>query len=1030
MNFVDWIGRHRRVLLFVAFALTLAGVMAAITLPIQLFPTVNFPRIRVEVNSGEMPANTMLIKVTEPLEKVARAVPGALNVESTTTRGSAEIFVDFPWGYNMTNALLRVETALAQKLPDLPPGTGYDVLQMAPNAIMPFISFALISNTVSPAELQTIARYQIAPLLTGIPGIREVRTLGGQTNEVQVYISPQELQTYGLTPKDVANAISGSNSLAAVGRLQDNDLLYLTLTNNQFRSIQSVRNVTLHTKTGDIVRLGNIAKVEMGSIPQWLLVDDNGQPSVNINVFQQNNADSLTLKKEVVAKLDAFMKKEPKGIVVHKWYDQTDLVSSSIGAMEEAIVVGLIFAACVVLGFLRNWRAALVAMITVPMSVLTTCVLLSAFGITFNIMTLGGIAAAIGLMIDDAIVMVEQISRRAGVPGLEKPQRAVLGAAREFLAPLTGSSSATIIMFIPLAFLSGVTGAFFKFLSITMASSLIISYAFTALLVPLMARGFIDFKKWHDPSHDKENWMRRVHGRLLRGLFARPWLAVLILAVVAGIGYFGQGHVGSAFLPKMDEGGFVLDYQTAPSTSFIETNRELAEVETILKKDPYVDTYSRRTGAGLGGDLTMPYGGDFFVQLVPPSKRPPIWEVMAQIRKKIDVAVPGLNYDTHQLLSDMIGDMVGRRQPVVINLSAQNPDLLPAAAKKVAGAISHAAGIQPASVNPGTLPTGDALNIHVNEAQAAMNDLTVAKVKDQVARYLRGNVVTDYMGAVQPVGVRIWSQPQNARYQEYSRLYREDIKNLLIQAPNGHTFPLGSMATVKFVYGQPALFRENLAQIIPVTAETSGKLALSATITSVKKILDKVVPQGVYYTLGGAYKQEAKAAQGMMMVFAAVVLAEVVLLLFLYESWWFPVIILGTSILSAGVVFFGLWATGVELNITAMMGMVMILGIAVEMSIFLFSEFQNLRQTMPPRQAIYDAALNRFRPIIMSTLAMILALLPLGAAISGSGDQMLQPLAVAIIAGVLVQLPLVVLVQPVLVRWTLQKEEKLPAPTA
>ncbi len=1030
MNFVDRLERHRRTILFVAFAVTLAGVMAAITLPIQLFPTVNFPRIRVEVDSGEMPANTMLIKVTEPLEKVARAVPGALNVESTTTRGSAEIFVDFPWGYNMTNALLRVETALAQKLPDLPPGTGYAVLQMAPNAIMPFISFALISNTVPPAELQTIAKYQIAPLLTGIPGIREVSTLGGQTNEVQVYISPQELQTYGLTPNDVANAISGSNSLAAVGRLQDNDLLYLTLTNNQFRSIQSVRNVTLHTKTGDIVRLGNIAKVEMGSIPQWLLVDDNGQPSVNINVFQQNNADSLKLKQEVVAKLDAFMKKEPKGIVVHKWYDQTDLVSSSIGAMEEAIVIGLIFAACVVLGFLRNWRAALVAMITVPMSVLTTCVLLSAFGITFNIMTLGGIAAAIGLMIDDAIVMVEQISRRAGVPGLDQPHRAVLGAAREFLTPLTGSSSATIIMFIPLAFLSGVTGAFFKFLSITMASSLIISYAFTAILVPLMARGFIDFKKWHDPSHDKENWMRRVHGRLLRGLFARPWLTVIILAVTAGVGYFGQGHVGSAFLPKMDEGGFVLDYQTAPSTSFIETNRELAEVETILKKDPYVDTYSRRTGAGLGGDLTMPYGGDFFVELVPPSKRPPIWEVMAQIRKKIDVAVPGLNYDTHQLLSDMIGDMVGRRQPVVINLSAQNPDLLPAAAKKVAGAISHAAGIQPSSVDPGTLPTGDALNIHVNEAQAAMNDLTVAEVKDQVARYLRGDVITDYMGAVQPVGVRIWSQPQNARYQEYSRLYREDIKNLLIQAPNGHTFPLGSMATVKFVYGQPALFRENLAQIIPVTAETSGKLALSTTIAAVKQTLDKVLSQGVFYTLGGAYKQEAKAAQGMLIVFAAVVLAEVILLLFLYESWWYPVIILGTSILSAGAVFFGLWATGIELNITAMMGMVMILGIAVEMSIFLFSEFQNLRQTMPPRQAIYDAALNRFRPIIMSTLAMILALLPLGAAISGSGDQMLQPLAVAIIVGILAQLPLVVLVQPVLVRWTLPKEEASPGPTA
>lgn len=1030
MNFVDWVERHRRTVLFVAFAATLAGVVAGISLPIQLFPTVSFPRIRVEIDSGEMPANTMLIKVTEPLEKVARAVPGALNVESTTTRGSAEIFVDFPWGYNMTNALLLVETALAQKLPDLPPGTGYDALQMAPNAIMPFISFALISKSVAPAELQTIAQYQIAPLLTGIPGIREVRTLGGETSEVQVYISPEQLQTYGLTPTDVANAISGSNSLEAVGRLQDNGLLYLTLTNNQFRSIESVRDVTLRTKTGDIVRLGNIARVEMGSIPQWLLVDDDGQPSVNINVFQQDNADSLKLKKEVVAKLDAFMKKAPKGIVVHKWYDQTDLVSSSIGAMEEAIVIGLIFAACVVLGFLRNWRAALVAMVTVPMSVLTTCLLLSAFGMTFNIMTLGGIAAAIGLLIDDAIVMVEQVSRRAGVPGLDRPHHAVLGAAREFLAPLTGSSSATIIMFIPLAFLSGVTGAFFKFLSITMASSLIISYGFTAVLVPLMARGLIDFKNWHDPSHEKEGGMRRLHGRLLRVLFARPWLAIVILAFVAVIGYLGQRHVGSGFLPNMDEGGFVLDYQTAPSTSFIETNRELAEVEAILKKNPYVDTYSRRTGAGLGGDLIMPYGGDFFVELVPPSKRPPIWTVMAQIREKVDAAVPGLNYDTHQLLSDMIGDMVGRRQPVVINLSANNPEVLPDVAEKVANAITHAAGIQPSSVNPGTLPTGDALNIDVNEAQATMNGLTVAEVKDQVARYLRGDVITDYMGVVQPVGVRMWSQPQNARYREHSRLYRNELKDLLIQSADGRTLPLGSMATVNFVYGQPALFRENLAQIIPVTAETSGRLALSTTIASVKATLERVLPDGVYYTLGGAYKQEAKAAQGMLVVFAAVVLAEVILLLFLYESWWYPAIILGTSILSAGAVFFGLWITGVELNITAMMGMVMILGIAVEMSIFLFSEFQNLRETMSPVQAIYEAALNRFRPIIMSTLAMILALLPLGAALSGSGDQMLQPLAVAIIAGILVQLPLVVLVQPVLLRWTLPNVEIPPAPAS
>ncbi|MGH8822819.1 MAG: efflux RND transporter permease subunit, partial [Rhodoferax sp.] len=407
MNFVDWVERHARSLIFVAFALTLAGVFAALTLPIQLFPSVSFPRVRIEVDSGDMPANQMLIDVTEPLEKVSRAVPGAVNVTSTTTRGSAEIFVDFPWGSDMNRAVLSVDAAFAQKLPDLPQGTGYDVIQMSPNAIMPFVSYALISDKVSPADLQTLATYQIAPLLTGIAGIRQVSTLGGETREVQVYVSPEKLQTYGLTPTDVSDAISGTNTLEAVGRIQDNGLLYLTIANNQFNSIEAVRDVTLHTSNGEIVRLGDIAKVEMGSTPQWLLVDDNGQPSVNINVFQQNTADTLTLDKEVQAKLDAFMKTQPKSIQIHKWYDQADLVKSSIGAVEEAIVIGLILAACVILGFLRNWRAAFVAMITVPMSVMTTCLLMSGLGMSFNIMTLGGIAAAIGLLIDDAIVMVE-----------------------------------------------------------------------------------------------------------------------------------------------------------------------------------------------------------------------------------------------------------------------------------------------------------------------------------------------------------------------------------------------------------------------------------------------------------------------------------------------------------------------------------------------------------------------------------------------------------------------------------------------
>lgn len=1024
MSFIDWVERHRRSLIFVAFALTLAGIYAGVTLPIGLFPVVSFPRIRVEIDSGSMPSRQMLVEVTEPLEEVARAVPGAVNVESTTTRGSAEMFIDFPWGSDMKRALQSVEGAFAQKLPDLPPGVGYEVLQMRPTALMPFVSYAMISDQVSSSDLRQIAKYQITPLLDGIPGISRVGVLGGQRPEVQVYVSPEKLHAYGLTMSDVKSAISDTNTLDAAGQFQDNHLLYLAITSGAFDSVDSVKHVTIRTGQHGIVTLGDIATVTMGSKPQWLLVNDNGKPAVTFDVYQQDTADSIALAQQVQARLDEFMKSEPSSVHLYKWYDQTELVHSSIEAMEEAILIGLVFAGLVIMAFLRNWRATSVAMIVVPMSVLVTCVLLSALGMTFNIMTLGGIAAAIGLLIDDVIVMIEQIARRAGVPGHPEPKRLVLGSAREFLKPLTGSSLATIIMFIPLAFLSGVTGAFFKFLSVTMASALIISYGLSAMIVPLLAHGIINFKTWHDPSHGREDLIKRTHRRTLNTLFARPWLIGLGVGLFIVVGYFGYAHVGTGFLPKMDEGGFVLDYQTTPGTSLVETNRQLEQIEAILKKNPYVYTYSRRTGAGLGGDLNLAFQGDFFVRLVPASKRPNIWKVMDSLTDEINAKVPGLNsFDIHQLLGDMIGDMVGRPSPVVVNLSAKDPSVLTKVANKVSTAISKVPGVDASSVDNGLDSIGVSLILNVDPAAAAAHGVTAADVQDQVRRYLHGTVATSYLGSIEDVGVRIWA------HEPLGHIYRSELENLPIHGANDRVFPLSTVAKFSFVGADPQLVRDNLGQIVPVTADIKGTHDLGSVIAGVKKALQKpgLIPAGVTYELGGAYHQQQLAIQGMVKVGIAAILAEIILLLFLYETFAIPVIIIVSALISTGAVFLGLWVTGVELNITAMMGMVMIIGISTEMAIFLFSEFQMLAQTMPPRQAIFEAALNRLRPIVMSTLAMILALLPLGAAVSGAGDQMLQPLAIAIIAGSLVQLPLVLLAMPVLVGLLAREGRRAPA---
>ena len=1019
MSFVEWIEHHRRSLIFVAFALGLAGLFAAITLPVELFPIISFPRLRVNVDSGSMPAKQMLIEVTEPLEEVARAVPGAIGVTSTTSRGSAQIFVDFPWGTNMGQALLSVDAGFAQALPNLPRGTKYEAIRVSPTAIAPFLSFALISKNVSPAELRRMAQYQVAPLLTGIEGVRRVGVLGGQTPEVQVSISPQKLKAYGLTVADVTNAIASTNTVKAAGRFEDNDLLYLIVSNNAFASVASVRDVELRNSAGGIVRLSDVANVSMGTVPQWLLVDVNGQPAVTFDVFQQDHANSLTLARQIDRQLADFMRTQPKSIKLYKWYDQTQLVRSSIAALEEAIGIGLVFAAFVILAFLRNWRVALTAMMVVPLSILITVLVLSMLGMTLDIMTLGGIAAAIGLLIDDVIVMIEHIARRAGVPGLEQPHTTVLLAAREFFSPLLGSSLATIVIFVPLAFLSGVTGAFFKFLALTMTSALIISYLLTAFTVPLLARGIIDFARWDDPQHGRETRLRRAHGTMLRGLSKHPSLIAISAIVLVGMGYFAYRHVGTGFLPRMDEGSLVIDYQTAPGTSITETNRELEQIEGLLKKDPNVDTYSRRTGAGFGGDFVESYQGDFVIRLVDPTRRKPIWTVMDEISNKITSNVPGISFDTHQLLGDMIGDMVGRRQPIVVELNAKNPAVLPDVAAKVAQAISKVPGIEPASINNGVVPAGDALDIRVDPGAAAMAGVTPAEVETQLYHYLHGAVVTSYLGTLQPVGVRLWLDPPE------DRVYRDQLKELMIRAPNGHVFPLGTVANVKFVAGQPEITRANLAQIVAVTAQIGGGHDLGSTAAAVNAIISKpgFLPNGVYYRIGGAYKQQQLAVQGMIKVFAAAVIGEVILLLFLYESFSLPIIIILSSLVSTSAVFFGLWVTGVELNITAMMGMVMIVGIATEMAIFLVSEYQALAEEMPPHRAIIEAALNRMRPIVMSTLAMILALLPLGVAISGSGDQMLQPLAIAIIAGITVQLPLVLLAMPVVIGLTIQRKE-------
>jgi multidrug efflux pump subunit AcrB len=1003
LNLAGFLHRHRRSVLTLAAALALGGIAAAISLPITLFPQTAFPRVRVNIDTGSQPAQQMMLQVTQPIEQAVRAVPGVQDVSSTTSRGSAQIIIDFAWGEDMAAATLGVDAAVAQLLPSLPASTQYTVLRMDPT-VFPFMAYALTSGTVSQVRLQTLAQYRLLPLLTALPGVSAVQVQGGDAAEVEVAVDPHLLASFHLTVDDVTKAVAAANTLQSVGRVDDHDLLYLLMESNALHGLDDVKNIVLRGGPRGVVRLSDVADVTDGVVPRYFDVSANGKQAVTLLLFQQRGSNAVAIAREVRAALAGFAPQMPPGVVLSTWYDQSTLVLAAASSVRDAILIGVVLAAVVLLVFLRSWRITALAILIVPASLAAAVLVLCLLGMSFNIMTLGGLAASVGLVIDDVIVMIEHIARRAGGVAGDGRER-VLDAGAEFLTPLCFSSAATLIVFAPLGFLSGVTGAFFKALSITMASTLFASWLLTAFAVPLLAGRLIDFHKWHDPAAGKPGWLTRIHASLLARVFRRPvylGIAVLVLILIGGFSYT---HVQTGFFPNLDEGGFVLDYQTAPGTSLGETAREIAQVENILRADPAVASFSTRIGAGFGGDLAEPNQGDIVVRLVPLGARPGIDAVMARLGDAITAQVPGVDTDLHQLIGDEIGDLTGVPEPIEVKLAAADPADLGQAALRVATALGGIAGVD--SVVDGVTPAGDSYDIHIDPVRAAILGLDPATVAAGLSTALDGDVATSMQGDTQEMGVRVGVRDAGQRN-------TDDLATLPIATPGGALVPLGSIATFSAVAGEPEITRENLQQIVSVTGRITGR-GIGAVISDVQAALAKpgVLGAGVTYTLGGLYQQQQIAFAGLLRVFIAALLAEFVLLLFLYERFVVVAAIMGTSLLSATAVFTGLFVTGIALNITALMGMVMIVGIATEMAIFYVSEYVTLAETMPARAALIQASTNRLRPIAMTTFAAILTLLPLALDL-GQGAGMQQPLAVAIIAGLLVQFPLVLLVLPVL----------------
>ncbi len=1016
--FTSWVQAHRRSILFLVLMMAVAGAVVAFKLPVALFPKVEFPRVVISLDAGDRAAELMELMVTRPVEQAVRAVPGVESVRSTSSRGSAEVSVNFAWGANMIEAMLQVESAVSRVLPGLPSGTTFEVERMDPT-VFPVLAYSLTSASHSQVELHDLARYQLVPLLSSVNGASRVQVIGGSLEEYRVTVDPARLDAYGLTLDDVAKALSASNVITAVGRLEDHYKLYLAMSDTRLTNLDEIRKAIVKSGPNGVVRLEEIATVSRDTVPQWQRVTADGREAVLINVYQQPGGNTVQIADAIKAKLARFAPQLPPGVKISAWYDQSELIVNSAVSVRDAIVIGVILGAAVLLLFLRSVKITLIAVVVVPTVLAATIVLLNLLGMSFNIMTLGGMAAAVGLIIDDVIVMVEHIIRRLRGSGGDHRGR-VMAAAREFAQPLAGSSAATIVIFLPLAFLSGVTGAFFKALSVTMAASLLISFLITWLAIPILADHLLGEKEAQEEEGGPVMaWAHRLYGRLMTALLGRPALIVLGVAPLLALGYFSYQKVGSGFMPAMDEGGFILDYWTPPGTALSETDRLLRQVEAIIKANPDVATYSRRTGTQLGGGLTEANTGDFFIRLKPLPRRP-IENVMDEIRGQVERQVPGIRIELAQLMEDLIGDLTAVPQPIEIKLYADDQRQLFAASRRVAKTIKKLPGV--VDVRDGIVLAGDALDIHVDRTKAALEGMEPDAVTRMVRAYLSGTVTTEVQEGIKMVGVRVWIPPQK-------RAMDSDIGAFMLRAPDGHLFPLRRVASITPVTGQPEITSENLKPMVAVTGRISGR-DMGSVVREVRQALGQpgLIPKGMYFALGGMYRQQQIAFRGLFAVFIAALALVFLLLLFLYERFRVVLSIIVIPLLSLSAVFAGLWLTGTELNISAMMGMTMIVGIVTEVAIFYFSEYRELlTEGMESLAALVEAGKNRMRPMVMTTVVAILTLLPLALAI-GQGSAMQQPLAIAIISGLLIQVPLVLVVLPC-VFWLLSAKGSLTGPS-
>ena len=1000
---------HKNPLTVVLVLIIMGGFFAYSKMQSSLFPEITFPKIKIIADGGLQPVNKMMVSVTRPLENAIKQIPDLKSIRSTTSRGSCEISAYIDWKADVDLSQQRIEAKISEIRNTLPPDVAITVEKMNPS-ILPVMGYTLESHNKSPIELKQLAVYTIKPFLSQVDGVAEVRIIGGKTKEYWLQLNPQKMSSLSVTPDAITGALNATNFIKSNGYLSDYRYLYLTVTDASVHSTNDLQSIVISNNGKRIIYLKDIATVEIREAVEYTKINANGHDGILVAIIKQPNANLLAVSASMEKKVKELKIILPKGVTIQPYYIQADFVKESVKSVSDSLWIGLLLAIVVAVIFLRSLKASATILIIIPVTLGLTLIVLYAIGYTFNIMTLGAIAAAIGLIIDDAIVVVEQI-HRTHEEHPEETNSTVVRKAIHYLFPaMVGSSISTIVIFIPFILMSGVAGAYFKVMTDTMIITLVCSFFVTWIGLPvvylLLSKHKRHPKKTIAVQHKIKNVSAVKNQQWVNFFIRKPYLSFIIIAGLAWSIYFILPKLETGFLPEMDEGSIVLDYNSPPGTSLEETDRMLREVEKLIVTVPEVEAYSRRTGTQMGFFITEPNSGDYLIQLK--KKRTKTTdEVINDIRLKIEANQPALRIEFGQVIGDMLGDLTSSVEPVEIKVFGDDNKKLQELSKQIGDVINNVKGT--ADVFDGVVIAGPSISIEPDYTKLAQFGVTPANLQYQLQTSLAGNIAGNIFEKEQVNIIRML-------YPGSRKISVADLSKLEIFLPNGKLKPIRELATVKVNAGDAEIHRQNLQSMGVITARLDNRDLGGAMKDIQAAIQSKItLPQGYHIEYGGAYADQQQSFKELLMILVAASMLVFGVILFLFKDFKVAITILFIAVLGISGSYLALYITGTALNVGSYTGLIMIVGIIGENAIFTFLQFkESLLQKSVDESIIYSIS-TRLRPKLMTALGAIIALTPLALGI-GTGAQLHQPLAIAVIGGFIIALPLLLIVLPSMLR--------------